>query len=77
MLYAAQPKIRTTAILYFDDRGRWSDLGSGGMLVGMSNMMTEGVLTVAILSVDLRGWGDTHPSHGPYELYGWGPPSNG
>ena len=44
------------------------------MLVGMSHMMTEVGLTVAVLTVDLRGWGDTHPSHDPYELYGWGAP---
>jgi cephalosporin-C deacetylase-like acetyl esterase len=72
MLYEANPKTRAAAILYFDDRGRWADLGSAGMLVGMSNMLTKAGLKVAILTEDLRGWGDTHPSYAPYEVYGWG-----
>ena len=74
MLYEPHPKARTAAILYFDDRGRWTDLGSGGMLVDMSHLTTADPKKVAILTVDLRGWGDTRPSYAPYEIYGWGAP---
>jgi dienelactone hydrolase len=74
MLYEPQPKTRTPAILYFDDRGRWTDLGSGGTLVEMSHLTTADRKKVAILTVDLRGWGDTQPSYAPYEIYGWGAP---
>jgi len=74
MLYQPRPKTRTPAILYFDDRGRWADLATNGPLVSMSHLTTQDERKVAVLSVDLRGWGDSSPSHGPYEIYWWGAP---
>jgi len=74
MLYQPHPQARTPAILYFDDRGRWSDLAANGPLVSMSHLTAQDKNKVSILSVDLRGWGDTRPSYAPYEIYGWGAP---
>lgn len=74
LLYQPHPQTKTAAILYFDDRGRWTDLSSGGPLVNISHLTTPDAKKVAIFSVDLRGWGDTSPSFGPYEMYAWGAP---
>lgn len=74
MLYDADSKSKASAILYFDDRGRWTDLGSGGLLATMAHL-TEGTGPKPIvLTVDLRGWGDTSPSCAPYEVFPWGAP---
>lgn len=60
------------AVLYFDDRGRWTDLAQGGMLSEASGFINEGTDGPAILTVDLRGWGDSRPAYAPYEIAGWG-----
>ncbi|MBN1342735.1 MAG: hypothetical protein JXQ73_08660, partial [Phycisphaerae bacterium] len=60
------------AVLYFDDRGRWTDLARQGMLAQMTGFIDEETNGPAILTVDLRGWGDTTPAYVPYEIAGWG-----
>ncbi len=63
---------RGGAVLYFDERGRWSDLARTGLLARMTDFLSESTNGPAILSVDLRGWGDTTPAYAPYEIAGWG-----
>ncbi len=60
------------AVLYFDDRGRWVDLARNGMLAAMAGFLKEGTDGPAVMTVDLRGWGDTTPAYMPYEIAGWG-----
>jgi len=62
------------AILYFDDRGRWTNLSSGGMFTKMVVFPDAGDVKPSLLTVDLRGWGDTKPAFAPYEAAGWGAP---
>jgi dienelactone hydrolase len=71
-LYPAKEGWNGAALLYFDDRGRWTDLRSQGMLADISHFIDEGTNGPAVLSVDLRGWGDTRPADVRYDLAGWG-----
>lgn len=71
-LYPSKAGWRGGAILYFDDCGRWADLRSDGLLAGLARMLQREGETYALLSVDLRGWGDTHPADLRYDLAGWG-----
>ncbi|MBN2307502.1 MAG: hypothetical protein JXR94_00940 [Candidatus Hydrogenedentes bacterium] len=59
-------------LLYFDERGRWTDLRRQGMLAGVSGFLDEGTDGPAVLTVDLRGWGDSRPADTKYDLAGWG-----
>ena len=71
-LYPAKSNWKGGALLYFDDRGRWTDLRRHGMLAGITGFIEEGTNGPAILTVDLRGWGDSSPADAPYEIAGWG-----
>jgi hypothetical protein len=73
-LYDANGRSGPSGILYFDDRGRWTELASGGMLAGMSRFTEAKGTKPAVLTVDLRGWGDTRPAPTPYEAAGWASP---
>ncbi|MCX5758807.1 MAG: hypothetical protein NTU83_09950, partial [Candidatus Hydrogenedentes bacterium] len=72
LLYPAKKDWRGPAVLYFDDRGRWTDLRSDGPLTTMAGFCRENVQGLAVMSVDLRGWGDSIPADLPYEMAGWG-----
>jgi dienelactone hydrolase len=74
ILYNGDAKTKLGAILYFDDRGRWADLGSGGLLTSLGNLSDNSGPRPAVLTADLRGWGDTEPAYGPYEVWNWGSP---
>ena len=63
------------ALLFFDDRGRWAGLRQQGMLAGLAGFLQEDSTRLALLTVALRGWGDTAPADLPYEIAGWGNPS--
>ncbi len=63
---------RGGAVLYFDENGRWDALRTHGMLARMTGFIQEGTDGPAILTVDLRGWGDSRPADLPYDLAGWG-----
>jgi dienelactone hydrolase len=65
---------RAGAVLYFDDRGRWTDLRSGGPLGAMIPLFPREASARHLLTVDLRGWGDTAPAPAPYEVVSWGAP---
>lgn len=71
-LYPAREAWRGTAVLYFDERGRWTGLRSQGLLANLSGFIQEATDGPAIFSVDLRGWGDSRPADMRYDLAGWG-----
>ncbi|MEN6536166.1 MAG: hypothetical protein ABFD89_21070 [Bryobacteraceae bacterium] len=73
-LYPAKQSAPAGGLLYFDDRGRWTDLVKGGKLAQMSGFLKRDGVHPAVLSVDLRGWGDTRPALAPYEAAGWAAP---
>ncbi len=64
----------TGAVLHFDDAGRNRCLYRNGTLAQAIRFMDGGESRpeYAVLSVDLRGWGDSAPAMYPYELAGWG-----
>lgn len=63
---------RGGAVLYFDERGRWTDLRRNGMLARMSGFLDANTNGPAVLTVDVRGWGDTRPADMNYDIAGWG-----
>ena len=73
-LYPARKGAAVGGLLYFDDRGRWTDLAAGGSLARMSDFLSREGVHPAVLTVDLRGWGDTRPALAPYEAAGWASP---
>jgi len=68
---AARP---TGAILHFDDQHRDRLLERHGILMRALGFLDgrESESPHSLLSVDVRGWGDTKPALYPYELAGWG-----
>jgi pimeloyl-ACP methyl ester carboxylesterase len=58
-------------MIYFDQRGRWSALERHGWLARVASFHDTGP-NIAVLSVDLRGWGDTAPAAAPGDLADWG-----
>jgi dienelactone hydrolase len=62
------------AVLHFDDAGRHRLLLSGGLLAQAARFLERGVQGISIMTVDLRGWGDSTPALYPYEVAGWGSP---
>jgi pimeloyl-ACP methyl ester carboxylesterase len=67
----SSPAWRGGAVLYFDDRGRWTDLRQQGLLASITGALDENTNGPAILTVDLRGWGDTRPADTNYDIAGW------
>lgn len=61
-----------SCLLYFDDRGRWTDLRQQGFLAQLIRFLDRQPPWNALLTVDLRGWGDSSPADGPYEIAAWG-----
>ena len=70
-LYPARDGWRGPAVLYFDDRGRWTDLRANGPLARMTRFIDKETDGPAVLTIDLRGWGDSRPADTPYDLAGW------
>ncbi|GMV92852.1 MAG: hypothetical protein AMXMBFR82_26300 [Candidatus Hydrogenedentota bacterium] len=60
------------AVLYLDDRGRWTDLRTQGLLTRLARFIDRDQERFAVMTVDLRGWGDTKPADQRYDLAGWG-----
>ncbi|MCL4691561.1 MAG: hypothetical protein KJ060_03515 [Candidatus Hydrogenedentes bacterium] len=60
------------AVLYFDDRGRWTDLRTQGLLTRLARFIDRDQERFAVMTVDLRGWGDTKPADQRYDMAGWG-----
>lgn len=64
----------TPVVLHFDSVGRNRLLESHGLLADAVNFLDGVHRGFAVLSVDLRGWGDSAPAMYPYELARWGSP---
>lgn len=58
-------------LMMYDDRGRWASMRRSGWLARASRHLDREHDAPAILSVDLRGWGDTTPADTPYDLASW------
>ena len=71
LLYPARQGWRGGGLLYFDDRGRWEELRRQGFLAQTAGFLDEQGNGPALLTVDLRGWGDSRPADTPYDLAGW------
>lgn len=71
-LYPVRADWKGGAVLYFDDRGRWTDLRTQGMLTRVTGFIQRDTDGPAVFTVDLRGWGDSRPADMPYDLAGWG-----
>jgi len=63
---------RAAAILHFDDAGRNRLLYRHGLLARAAGFLEREGPHAAVLTVDLRGWGDSTPAIYPYEMAGWG-----
>lgn len=60
------------AIVFCDDRGRWASMRKGGWLTTLAGIFDDVSLCApAVVSVDVRGWGDTAPCETPYDLASW------
>lgn len=59
-------------LLHLDDAGRHRLLHRGGPLARAIRFLEQGVQGLNLLTVDLRGWGDTAPAMYPYEMAPWG-----
>ena len=71
-LYPSDEDGRGGAVLYFDDRGRWTDLRTQGLLTKLARFIDRDQEKFAVMTVDLRGWGDTKPADQRYDMAGWG-----
>src|SRR5690606_32398632 len=60
-------------VVAFDDRGRWASVQRNGWLAQLANVFNESpdAARPTLLSVDLRGWGDTAPAHTAFDIAGW------
>ncbi len=59
-------------ILHLDDAGRHRLLDRQGALCVAMRFLDRDRPGFNLLTVDLRGWGDTAPAMYPYEMAGWG-----
>jgi pimeloyl-ACP methyl ester carboxylesterase len=59
-------------VLHFDDQHRNSKLKKCGLLTETICFAGDNPPHYGVLSVDVRGWGDSAPAMYPYELAGWG-----
>jgi len=59
-------------ILHLDDQHRNRLLEQHGVMAQTINSLSESATPLNLLSVDLRGWGDTAVAMYPYEMAPWG-----
>ena len=62
----------SSAALHFDDQHRDRLLYKNGLLARVARFGNRDKPARSVLSVDLRGWGDTASAVFPYEVSGWG-----
>jgi len=70
-MYPIDDSKKAGAILFFDDRGRWTELRKQGYLAEACDFLKRGQVVSSVLTVDLRGWGDTAPADMPYDVASW------
>ena len=66
------PADEAGALVFFDDRGRWTALHQWGWLNRAAGMFSRNGRPRSVLTADLPGWGDTRPLPSPYDVVGWG-----
>lgn len=71
-LLTARDATPRPAILHLDDAGRHRLLHRQGCLATAIRFLDRDRPVFNLLTVDLRGWGDTAPAMYPYEMAGWG-----
>ena len=71
-LLVSRSGVPSPAILHFDDAGRHREMQRYGLLAGAMRLYDRTRPVHGLLSVDLRGWGDSAPAMHPYELASWG-----
>jgi hypothetical protein len=71
-LLTARRAAPAPTILHLDDAGRHRPLYRQGPLAAAMRFLDRDHPGVHVLTVDLRGWGDTAPAMYPYEMAGWG-----
>jgi pimeloyl-ACP methyl ester carboxylesterase len=62
----------TAVLLHFDDQHRNRLLHRHGPLARAARFVQREAPGFAVLSVDLRGWGESAPAMYPYEMAAWG-----
>jgi dienelactone hydrolase len=70
-MFPVDDSVKAGAILFFDDRGRWKELRKQGYLAEACDFLKRGQEVSSVLTVDLRGWGDTTPADMPYDVASW------
>ncbi|MCK5738168.1 alpha/beta hydrolase, partial [bacterium] len=60
--------------LFFDDQGRWDMLAKQKLLAQVVNFLDRDAEHFSLLTVDLRGWGDTKPAYLPFDISSWAHP---
>ncbi|MEE4312606.1 MAG: alpha/beta fold hydrolase [candidate division KSB1 bacterium] len=70
-MYPMDDSMRNGAVLFFDDRGRWTELRGQRFLAEACNFLKRGEQLASVLTVDLRGWGDTESADMPYDVASW------
>lgn len=66
------PAKRERVLVFFDDRGRWTPLHQWGWLTRAVGFFSPQAVPLALLTVDLPGWGDTRPTPSPWDVVNWG-----
>ncbi|MBN1350787.1 hypothetical protein JXJ21_15320 [candidate division KSB1 bacterium] len=64
-MYPIEQAEKRGAVLFFDERGRWTALRKNGLLAEAVNFIKRDHVRGSVLTVDLRGWGDTKPADMP------------
>ena len=60
------------ALLWIDDRGKWSAFDAEGWLMDLAAFLQRGsTASFVVCSADVRGWGETEPEHAAYDLASW------
>ena len=72
LLYPLQQQPRSGAVLFFDDRGRWTELRQQKVLADLAHFLQTESRQASVLTVDVRGWGDSEAADLPYEIAAWG-----
>ena len=68
----ARANLPAATILHFDDDGRHRLLHQHGLLTEAMRFIERDQPVYNLLTIDLRGWGDTAPTMYPYEMPWWG-----
>jgi pimeloyl-ACP methyl ester carboxylesterase len=68
------PGAEAPALWHFDDGGRWRLIARNGPLMEVIGHLDLTAPRAALVTADLRGWGETAMAPAPYEAVSWGGP---